>query len=137
MKKLNKGITLVSLIITIVIILILTSVVVTNTYTGSDYKRYKNMCSDVKLLEDKILIYYNKYGKIPTIELTAEELASITAGLESIVDKTKLEKVDTSKLSGITLTYGDEEDIFLINKDTFEVYYLNGIEYEGVTYYTE
>ena len=137
MKKLNKGITLVSLIITIVIILILTRVVVTNTYTGSDYKRYKNMCSDVKLLEDKILIYYNKYGKIPTIELTAEELASITAGLESIVDKTKLEKVDTSKLSGITLTYGDEEDVFLINKDTFEVYYLNGIEYEGTTYYTE
>lgn len=137
MKKLNRGISLTTLIITIVIILILTSVVVTNTYTGSDYKKYKNMCSDVKLLEDKILIYYNKYGKIPTLELTDEELASISEGLTAIVDKTKLEKVDTSKLSGITLTYGDEEDVFLINKDTFEVYYLNGIEYEGTTYYTE
>ena len=66
--KNNKGITISSLIITIVIILILTSVVVTSTNTGSDYKKYKLMRSDVELLEDKILIFYNKYGELPLID---------------------------------------------------------------------
>lgn len=66
--KNNKGITISSLIITIIIILILTTIVVTNTYTGSDYKKYKLMCTDVELLEDKILIFYNKYGELPLID---------------------------------------------------------------------
>ena len=99
-------------------------------------KKYKLMCADVSLLEDKILIYYNKYGKIPTIELTADELASIPTGLANSIYTTNVEKIDTTKISGITLNYGDEEDIFIIDKTSFEVYYINGIEYDGQTYYT-
>ena len=60
MKKIksNKGITIVSLVVTIIVILILTTITITSTYTGSDYKRYKLMCADVEMLEDNIIFFY-------------------------------------------------------------------------------
>lgn len=140
MKKRNKGITLVSLVVTIVVILILTTIIVKNTYTGSDYKKYKLMCADVKMLEDKILIYYNKFAKIPTIAENGQvQTSNMPEGLASILDTANHEywKIDVSKLSGITLNYGDAEDVFIIDTTTFEVYYLNGIEYDGKIYYTD
>jgi len=140
MKKRNKGITLVSLVVTIVVILILTTIIVKNTYTGSDYKKYKLMCADVKMLEDKILIYYNRFAKIPTIAENGQvQTSNMPEGLASILDTANHEywKIDVSKLSGITLNYGDAEDVFIIDTTTFEVYYLNGIEYDGKIYYTD
>ena len=41
--KLDKGITIISLIVTIVLILILTTVIVTDTDTGNDYKKYNSL----------------------------------------------------------------------------------------------
>lgn len=129
----NKGITIVSLIVTIVVMLILTSIIVTDTYTGSDYKKYKLMCADVELLEDKVIVYYNQYVEIPT---TGEK---IETGLPEVIANIGHDfyKLDINKLSNITLNYGDEEDIFIIDSATFEVYYLNGIEYDGNIYYTD
>ena len=63
------------------------------------------------------------------------------SGLEVFVPDEKIGhdfyKLDINKLSNITLNYGDEEDIFIIDSATFEVYYLNGIEYQDVIYYTD
>ena len=140
MQKKNKGITLVSLVVTIVIILILSTIIIRNTYTGSDYRRYKLMCADVELLEDKILIYYNKYGNLPLITENGQVmLESMPEGLASLLDTENHEywKIDVTKLSGITLNFGDEEDIFIIDTTTFEVYYLNGVEYDAKIYYTD
>ena len=131
MRKLksNKGITIITLIITIIIMLILTTVTITSTYTGNDYKRYKLMCADVELLEDKILYFYREYGELPI----GEEVTNIPA---DIVNGHTFYEVNTNKLSNITLNFGDEEDIYIIDAETFEVYYLNGIEYQDVIYYT-
>lgn len=140
MKNKNKGITLVSLVVTIVIILILSTIIIRNTYTGSDYKRYKLMCADVELLEDKILIYYNKYGNLPIITENGQVMPeSMSEGLTSLLDTENHEywKIDATKLSGITLNFGDTEDVFIIDTTTFEVYYLNGVEYDAKIYYTD
>ena len=105
----NKGITIVSLIVTIVVMLILTSII------------------------DKVIVYYNQYVEIPT---TGEK---IETGLPEVIANIGHDfyKLDINKLSNITLNYGDEEDIFIIDSATFEVYYLNGIEYDGNIYYTD
>ena len=137
MKKNNKGITLIMVVTTVILLTILTAVVITSTETGSDYKKYKNMCSDVDLLENKILLFYNKYGQLPSTALTAEEISAIPAGLSGMVNTANMEKIDASKLNGVSLNYGDEEDIFLVDNTTFKVYYENGIEYKGVMYYTD
>ena len=133
--KLNKGITIISLIVTIVLMLILTTVIVTDTDTGSDYKKYKLIWADIELLEDKVLIYYNKYGEIPTKQESITE--DLPENISETNEKTRFSYLDVNKLSNITLNYGDAEDIFIIDNTTLEVYYLNGIEYEGEIYYTD
>lgn len=133
--SLNKGITIISLIVTIVIMIILTAVIITDKDTGSNYKKYKLMCADVELLEDKVLLYYSKYAEIPT---TGEEITE-DIPTEIFITNTgsKFYKLNVNKLSNITLNYGEEEDVFIIDTITFEVFYLNGIEYEDKVYYNK
>ena len=133
--KSKKGITIISLIVTIVVMLILTATIITDTYTGSDYKKYKNMCADIDLLEDKILMYYKQYGNLPLVSETAKTIPED----EAFNPEHRYCEIDVNKLKNITLNYGkkeDEGDVFVIDTQNFEVYYLNGMEYEGVTYYT-
>ena len=128
MKNKNRGITLISLVAAIVIALILGTVVVTNVYTGSDYKKYKLMCADIDALEEGILIYYNKYRDLPKLE-------QVTQNLPPDIDLDHLYyKIDVGKLSGITLNFSKNN--FIVDSTTFEVYFLDGLEYNGVTYYT-
>ena len=128
--KSNKGISLVALISTIIVILILTTVTVTSVYTGSDYKRYKLMCADIELLEDKILYFYRQYGELP--------IGNEITDLPDEIDNSHIfYEVNTNKLSNITLNFGDAEDVYIVDSETFEVYYLSGIEYQDVIYYTD
>ena len=132
MKKIksNKGITIISLIITIILILILTTVTITSSYTGSDYRRYKLMCNDIELLEDKILYFYRQYEELPI----KNEIADVP---EEIDNGHKFYEININKLNNITLNYGEEDDVFIVDSTTLEVYYLNGIMYEEQIYYTD
>lgn len=130
-KKNNKGITLTSLVVTIIIILILTTTIVTSSSAGGAYKKYKLMCADVQILEDKILVYYNKYGKLPTTgDAISENLPDVTNEMHNYY------RIDVSKLGEVTLNYGKSEDVFIVDSMTMEVFYLNGVVYNGETYYT-
>lgn len=128
--KSKRGITIIVLVITIVVILILTTVTITSTYTGSDLKRYKLMCADVELLEDKVLFFYREYGELPI----GSEVLDVP---EKIENGHTFYQINTNKLSDLTLNLGDAEDIYILDSETFEVYYLNGIKYKDVIYYTD
>ena len=126
-KKINSknGITLISLIMAIIILLILSTVTVNSINASENVAPYNNMVADITLLENEVLIYYNKYGELPQLE---EE--KINGYYE----------IDLTKLDNITLNFGnrdngDEDDIYLINKN-LEVYYLKGIEKGGTIYHT-
>lgn len=124
--KSRKGITMVSLVIAIVILLILSGTAIYNMNLSNGVSRYNNMVADIKLLNDKILVYYNKYGEIPKIE--------------GGIIKDSYYEIDLSKLENITLNYGtkgngDNNDIYLVN-DNLEVYYLKGIEKTGTIHHT-
>ena len=75
MKEKNnskKGITLVSLVVTIVILLILSTVSIYGIKSSNNINPYNEMIADINLLEDKILVYYNKYGEIPKTDENSE-----------------------------------------------------------------
>lgn len=130
-EKLNsqKGVTLAALIVSIIVLLILSSVIVKNIGSSNKVVAYNNMVADIKLLEDKALIYFNKYAEIPkttrTIKITGKDYYEI----------------DLSKLDNITLNYGLEyggteeltetADVYLVN-ESLDVYYLKGIDLSGV-----
>lgn len=71
--KNEKGITIISLIITVVILLILSSTLITSSNNSPNVQKYNKMSADVQILEDKILVYYNKYEQIPITDILFEE----------------------------------------------------------------
>lgn len=146
MKKIKnkKGITLVALVITVVILLILSGIVISKVNMSATNSTYNKMVADVKLLEEKILVYYNKYQTVPGIEITdtsnfptiAENGKNIPKG-----EGEKYYKIDLSQLSGISLNYGKhkeetDKDYYIVNDTTLKVYYMAGITIDSGTYYT-
>jgi type II secretory pathway pseudopilin PulG len=133
--KSQKGVTLLSLVITIVVILILTSTVIFQVNDTTEANRLNDLYADINLLEDKILLYYNNYSEIPVIE---PEISVVPQGIEK-EDTDKFYEIDLTKLRGITLKYGnktDREDIYIVNNRTLKVYYLKGIEVNGQKHYS-
>jgi len=124
----NKGITLVSLVVTIVIIIILSGTVTYNYVISNKISIYNKMVADIKLLEDKTIIYYNKYSDIPKTNRSIQ------------INGTEYYEIDLSKLDNITLNYGKDyngtgnlnnsSDIYLIDYN-LNIYYLPGTEKNG------
>lgn len=158
MKKINlknnKGITLVSLAFSIVIIIMLTSMIV---YHVPDYvhtKNLKDMQNDIQIVKEKVMNYYAKNSSIP---------GSVQYSWSVNPTKTYY-IIDLQQFDGLTLNYGktgynaykniranalngsltDEQiqelneitDIFIVDSETLDVYYVQGITFDGVTYYT-
>lgn len=138
--KSQKGITLIILILTVVILGILASVTVMKFDSGMDIRNYNYMCADIELLENKILAYYNDNGTLPTMGGAIANAKSILQGQASSKDNNNYYQIDMSKLSNITLNYGggdlNDENIYIINEQSHEVYYLKGIIYDEQRYYT-
>ena len=128
----NKGITLVSLVITIIILLILTGTTIYNFSISNEVSYYNKMVSDIKLLNDKILVYYNKYEEIPKTDR------------EITINGTLYYEIDLSKIEGLTLNYGNEygetvelsnsSDVYVVD-ESLNVYYLQGVEKSGEIYH--
>ena len=128
----NKGITITTLVVTVIIMLILSSTIIMKISDSKDVSKLNNLYADIKILEDKVLEYYNDYGTLPVGDKEQELPASIT-------EATKYYEIDLNKLENITLNYGhgnDEKDIYVVNGDTLDVYYYKGVAYEGKKYYT-
>lgn len=137
--KSESGVTLVTLMFIIIIMAILVGAVVTNIDVGADIRNYQYMRADIELLEDKVMVYYNKNSSLPTkgepFEITKTDLKEQT----SKRDNSNYYQIDISLLNNITLNYGggkDDEDIYIINEQSHEIYYLKGVLYEENMYYT-
>ena len=124
--KSSKGITIVSLVATIIILLILSGTAIYTIRTSNNVGPYNKMVADIKLLEDKILLYYKNYEDIPI------------KGSPRTVDNKTYYEIDLSKLGAITLNFGnnvDEDDKYYVDNN-LKVYYLKGIDKNGVVVHT-
>ena len=149
--KNSKGVTLVTLIVTIIVLLIVSNVTIYSVKNNLGIEKIKNMQNDIENLSDKISAYYNQYGTLPIIN---EEYTNINeikdAGLISAtVDKGKFYIIDLSSLENLTLTYGKDfknvnntsdkntlKDIYIINETSHNIFYVKGIKSDGEMYYT-
>ena len=153
MRKINsKGITLISLVITIAVLLILASIA---TYSGIDVIRQSKLnkfTAEMKVMQTQVNDLYQKYtdGRSVTVgnnTYTGDDILNkIGQDLPSNADS-----VFTSEKSGITekegYRYYNQDTIKGLNIDGVEgEFYVNvknrsvisteGLEYEGTTYYT-
>ena len=142
----NKGITLVSLIITIIIMSILVSVV---TYSGIDtYKNAKitNFVAQMQLIQTKVddLVETKTIEEINDLglqEITTEEQKNIISMAYNNQEITSYTITDYKLITADNLLdlfeIEDIENDIMVNFKTREVVSVNGIEYEGITYYTQ
>ena len=149
--KNSKGITLISLMVTIIALLIVSNITIYSVKDSLGIGRLKDMQNDIENLNDKISAYYNQYGTLPIIN---EEYTNITeikvAGLISeTVDKGKFYIIDLSALENLTLTYGKDfknvnntsdkntlKDIYIINETSHNIFYVKGIKLDDKMFYT-
>ena len=94
-----------------------------NINTRYQSQNLDKLSSDLKLLKDKVLLYYTENGKYP---IKSEPLQNGN-GQEY--------EIELSKLSGLTLNFGSgkngAEDIYIIDISNGVISYKRGIEYKN------
>ena len=144
--KQQRGVTLIALVITIVVLLIITTVGVHTSLERVKANNINKMFNDIGLLEDKTLEYYVANGELPVIPNVS--YPNIAEAGENATD---LKVIDLSKLGNTSLNFGrDFEklknettitstnfDVYVINEKTLQVFYSKGITVNKKTYYTK
>ena len=141
--KSEKGVTLVALTITVIILLIVSSILIYNANDNIYIKRLTSMYNDVSNLRDKVASYYKEYGTIPAkVEYTAVSHLQ-SAGVIGANDGEKFYVLDLDKLDGITLNFGKDyekvkkqeyvdinqlKDLYIINEKSHNIFYSEGIQ---------
>ena len=148
MIKDSKGITLVSLVITIALMLIISSITISVSMDRFEINDYNKMINDLKLLEDKVSNYYLKYNAIPVVR--GEDNKPIIYSHTPISFNTNKNDnefyyiLDLSAMEGISLNYGElgfkninsSDDVYIINEKSHQIYYVRGVELNNNIYHT-
>lgn len=144
--KSNKGITMITLIIAILIMLVISSTLIYNIKMGADTRDLNNMYSDIQLLKDKIDLYYSSYGALPVIQTEYTNTNNIIGINQN--DENKYYVIDLEAFENLTLNYGegykefkttlssDIVDIYIVNEQSHNIYYVKGITLDSKIYYT-
>ena len=140
MKRENKGITLIALVITVTVLIILASIA---TYSGVEIIRQSKLnkfTTEMKVMQTEINALYDRYtsGETDLVNL-GKELDSqadkvFTSGESGITDKTGYRYYDQATIQSLGIE--DIEEEFFVNIQKRSVVSYLGLEYEGTTYYT-
>ena len=142
MMKKDKGITLISLSIAVIIILTITGMILYSAKDNIYIKNLTNMQNDIANLRDKISLYYSEYGDIPAKTEYPDITNLKNAGVIGANDTGNFLIIELEELNGLTLNYGgdyetykekankgdytnleDLTDIYIINEDSHNIFY--------------
>ena len=144
----NRGITMISLIVTIAVMVIIASTTVYTSLGRFEINNLNKMYNDLELLADKVSSYYLKYGALPVIRDGENNPIPYT---HTNIDVNKNPNdnenyyiIDLSALEAISLNYGKEgfqkpngsDDVYIINETSHQIYYVKGIKTNGEVFYT-
>ena len=143
--KNEKGITLTSLVLTVVLILIIGGMMGYYSTSGLKMQKINNMYSDIEQIQTEVDTYYLKNNELPILSFNINFVNSANPN-----DSSEYFVIDLAKLGNLRLNYGKEfenikssnqlgnyTDVYIINKQSQTIYYLKGIEFEDKTYYTK
>ena len=156
MRKQNVGITLVSLVITIIILLILASITVYSGISTIRSARLTEFTTELKIMQQKVNELYGSYANNKSVtvngaEYIGNDIQNIGQDIDKIFNTHQLEEIFSEVGSGITdrsgYMYYDAETIkalglenieyaFLVNVPKRSVISTEGFEDDGKTYYT-
>ena len=155
MRKNNSGITLISLVITIILLLILATIGISSGISTVRSSRLTKFTTEMKLMQQKVNELYDSYTNNRTVNLagneyTGTDIANIGNDISDVSEEQRNE-VFSSSGSGITDTNGymyynvsiidglgidGVDGEFFVNVAKRSVISVDGFEYEGNKYYT-
>ena len=159
--KSQRGINLITLSVTVIVILILTNIILYNVKDNLGIQKLKNMQADIENLRDKVYAYDMQYGEIPVYYIQNSEnqnekveytntQAIKDAGVISDMDGEIFYVINLSSLDNLTLNYGNDyeqikevedinqlEDLYIISANTHNIFYVRGVSYNGEKFYTD
>ena len=151
-RKKERGISLISLVITIVVLVILTNVIIYNLSDNLKVAKLKEMQNDIANLRDKISSYYAQNGQIPArIEYENVEPIRASGAISDAIDTGTFLIIDLSALENLTLNYGKDfekvkenpemvsnyKDLYIINEASHNIFYVAGISIDNEWFYTD
>lgn len=143
--KKEKGITLITLVITVILLIIITGTLAVNSITNLQLSNLTRLQNDIEALSDRIAAYYIENGELPKGRYSQDHIEK--SALENVLndmsnnDGDKYYTIDLSQLDNLSLNYGNgyesmSEDRYIINEKSHIVYYIKGINYDGQKYHT-
>lgn len=126
----NRGITLVSLVITIILLLIITGISITGTLRGHEETEEASEISELNMIQHAILERYTKAQltkeTLPgtdiekdQVQKTIDEINNESNEQQISLKGTEYKRLDTTDLSNLGIK--KEEDTFIVNYKTGEV----------------
>ena len=109
--KKQKGMSLIALTTTIIVLSILTSIIVYNARDNVEIREYKKLENDIEILQNKVNMYYLKNGKLPIVE---KDLTTIIYNGKSEYKSQKQSNdndnyyiIDLRYVGGVNLNFGN------------------------------
>lgn len=141
-KRNERGIAMITLVITVLLIVIISSALAKNSYDSLQLANLTKLDNDVKMLNDRIAAYYVQYGRLPTYG-EAYSRNTIKEKIDDLSpnDGDSYYIIDLSELDNLTLNYGENyltssNDVYIVNEESHIVYYLKGVKHSGKVYHT-
>ena len=127
----NKGITLLSLIITVVVLIILTYVTVSISINWSGTANSQNIQTYMLLIQTKCEVrsHEKAIGEIDESGLYGTKIEDVSSQYNGWY------KLSQADLNNIGVKDAKEKDGYYFNYSQNDVWYAKGIEVEGKTYY--
>ncbi len=157
--KSERGITLLILIITIVVLALISIPIIVNTTDISELQRYTYFKGDIDKLRESIETTYadlDDLSSIGPIYTGDYSFLSYVQGSDQVANPNdgnvyyviSLSNLNSYMNAQISLKYGSGNkqktyenneysgsDVYIINEQSRTIYYTSGVEYKGVTYY--
>lgn len=136
--KNQKGITLMILISTVIILALIVGTIAFNSMSGVEMQVYYNMYADIELLDEKIAIYYLENNKLPIDESDEKNIIDLISDYNSSNvnynpnNSGTLYKINLEYLQNLSLNY----DNYYIDEQSHTIYFGDSIEIDDVQYYT-
>lgn len=140
--KREKGVTLISLVVTIVVMMILVISITSSLSTSTELKRFNEVKEDIVTLTEEVKVYYLNNGTLP-IDTSTKIALNISSDMKNVNDggnyypiKIDLLDVELNNGEGNKQKNYTTTDLYVVDDVSLTVYYVNGITINGITYYT-
>lgn len=161
----NKGITLISLSITIIVLMVISGIFINTSIHHIGFEKKQDLYTDIELLKSKVDETYLKNEEIPIVcnyvnKSNLQNILQSNSGIAQLESELSSEDgeqyavIDLEKLEGVTLKYGYgdqykrvkqnktitnsdiEDELYIINLKSHKIYYPKGVIADNYFYFT-